>query len=473
MKHFNGVVLATFSLLAISFISVYFMPSVITRILFLIILLIAWRTKYDYVYLVWFIIINDAPGRLFGAGGGGEAMRIPLYTLAAGFSLSFQDLFIIMFVIKYLTNKQITTFFLNKEFKIFFTVLAFYVAYSFLFGVGYKEFVLISRMLIPWFFILIIPAYIPNRVTMSDVSRMLFPVVFIAFVSQVYTYITGTYWDYQLRGEDLSLQLMVDNSSAASRSYSSVYIIFICTIQAFYYLLDDKQNMFSKKYLSLIIVISIFSIYLTATRGWIIAYGVLLVGILIVYGTSRDISRLFKLGLAAVAIILILTTQLPVLRSQMDLVYERFTTLEILLKGDVTAGGTLARLDERGPRVMGKFKENPILGWGFSEKFFEYADGHVGHQTILLNTGLIGYIYLNILFIHILSKIIKIKSTTELDNVRSIWVYIFAMLSVYAIHSSSTIFWGFSIGTVQIMTIAIILTAVNTMVISDYKASNE
>ena len=450
-------------LLAISFVSVYFMPSLVNRLVFLLILFTAWRTRFDYVYFVWFLIITDAPGRLFSAGTADAAMRIPLYTLAGGLSLSFQDLFIILFILKYLTSNKDTYFFLKIEFQLFLIVLALYLVYSLFLGVGYNEFVRISRILLPWSFIFIIPAYIQDREIMIRASRLLFPVVFVAFTSQVYTFITGNYWDYHLRGEEFRSLLAIDAGRGVSRSYSAVYIIFICTIQALYYLFEKNKNEFSKNYLSAVIFISTLSILLTATRGWIIAYSILLIGVLVIFGASRDISKLLRMGLTAIVLFLILTTQLPFLKTQMEMVFERLTTLERLIEGDVTAGGTLGRIDQRGSRVLSQFKESPVLGWGFSKNYFEYVDTHVGHHTILLNTGIIGYAYLNLLFFYILFKILQLNSIAGQQNNRAIWIYIFAMLSVYVIHSSSTVFWGFHIATNNIMVIALILTAVNTV----------
>ena len=92
-------------LILTSLVSVYFTSATVNRIIFLLILVAAFRTKLDYVYFVWFFIINDAPGRLFSAGTF-EAARIPLYPVIAGISISFQELFPILFLIKFLSLKK-------------------------------------------------------------------------------------------------------------------------------------------------------------------------------------------------------------------------------------------------------------------------------------------------------------------------------------------------------------------------------
>lgn len=142
------------------------------------------------------------------------------------------------------------------------------------------------------------------------------------------------------------------------------------------------------------------------------------------------------------------------------------STLEKLVAGDITAGGTLARLDIRGPRVMNKFWQSPILGWGFANGYYEYADGHVGHQNILLNVGIVGYLFVNGLFIYLCIKIWSLCRKVEAEGLlkRAPLVYIGALIAVYVIHTSSTQFWGFDMYYDQIKKVlffSLLFTAVN------------
>ena len=219
-------------LLLISFFSVYFMPAVINRVVFLFILAAVFRTKFDYVYLVWFFIINDAPGRLFSAGYL-ESARIPLYPIISDVSISFQELFIILYVIKYFYHKRPFHFIFKKEFTWFLLVGIFVVGYSFLLGLDIDNFIKTFRFLFPWALVFIIPAYFYNRNILIRASLLIFPMVFLAFFSQIFTYFTGNYLDYYLRGfEATHLQVLGEE---AMRSLSAVYITFIAIIQALYF----------------------------------------------------------------------------------------------------------------------------------------------------------------------------------------------------------------------------------------------
>ena len=101
-----------------------------------------------------------------------------------------------------------------------------------------------------------------------------------------------------------------------------------------------------------------------------------------------------KIALVFIVLISIVLT-IPKINLQILQVVERTLTMEDLAKGDLTAGGSLSRLTERGPRVMKKFYEQPVLGYGFSEEYYKFLDGHVGNQSLLLNGGIIGFIIIS------------------------------------------------------------------------------
>jgi hypothetical protein len=77
--------------------------------------------------------------------------------------------------------------------------------------------------------------------------------------------------------------------------------------------------------------------------------------------------------------------------TQIQFSIDRLFTLNSLAAGDVTAQGTLERLNERSPKVLKVWKKSPVFGQGFSDQYFEYSDMHVGNQNILLHAGILGF----------------------------------------------------------------------------------
>ena len=79
--------------------------------------------------------------------------------------------------------------------------------------------------------------------------------------------------------------------------------------------------------------------------------------------------------------------------------WSRVITVEKVIEGDITGGGTISRYDIRAPKVMeGFFSSSVVFGAGFSNHYYKYSDGHVGYHNILLNAGLTGsFIFLYVI----------------------------------------------------------------------------
>lgn len=444
MKQTHKEVYLLIALLCTSVVSVYFMPAMLSRLIFLGILVAVYNTKMDYVYLVWFFVINNAPGLLF-SGGEFDAKRIPLYPVVSGISVSFQDLFLLLYLFKFIRLKKPFQFIFKKEFRWFFMYTFSVVAYSLLLGMSFKDMISTFRVILPWSLIFILPTYIYNREIVVRVCLLMFPMVLLALASQIFSYISGAYLDHWLRG--LPSWYVDVAEGHASRSYSAVYIILFSIIQALFFVFG-KKDLINKNYLSLIIFTGAFSVFLAATRGWIIAIAFMLVSVLLFFGFSREATRWFRLAVLSVAVFFIVESLFPVVHEQVKGSSQRMSTLEALAKGDVTARGTLKRLDVRVPRVLNKFWESPVIGWGFSSEYQRYQDSHVGQYNLLLQVGVIGYVFFNGLFVVFCLKIWRMGKNPYIRKVhgKAMGIYILGMLAGFIIHSTSVQFWGINMG---------------------------
>ena len=432
-------------LLLLTFLSVYLLPKVANLFIFLVFLVIAYRSKADYLWLTWFFVINDAPGLLFSAGKIGD-LRIPIYPIVPGISISFQDLFLFVYFLKAIFNRNHFSFVFKKEFIMFYLVGVVLFLYSFLLGMSVDINLHLIRAVLPWVWVMIVPCFIDSQQQIIKVSRMLFPFVFLALASQIYTYITGSYWDNLLRGVGSDLVKITENGEV-SRSASAVYITFFLFVQSFFFFLW-KNKIFGKYYLATIIITALLTIFFTATRGWIIAFLFISLGALIFLSGNRIFKQTIRIGAIAVLLLLGLQYYFPIVKKQIKLSYERVSTLQTMTEGDITAGGTVSRISERSPRVMSKVWESPIIGWGFSTYYFQYADGHVGTQTIMLNVGILGYLYLTGLLFYFCYKIwvLSKKNYFILKYGTAPRIYLLGLLAVFIIHSSSSQFWGYDMG---------------------------
>lgn len=457
-------------LLGATLISVYFLPIGVTKLVFLVFAGMAYKTKeYDYIYLIWLFIIIDAPGRLFSATGLHDR-RLPLYTLAAGVSFTFQELFLFMYIAKIYINKKKENFIFQKAFNYFFYIIGFVFLYSIFLGMDFSVLVQTIRYLLTWSWIIILPYYINNPERVLGVSRLIFPIVFVVLALQVHTFITGNYLDNILRGENFYINLAVEKGSEASRVVSSFTLLIFATTQALFFMSSKEKFFSSNNYLAGVIFCSIASVVLSATRGWTLAFGFLILASLIQISKNGKIVRLFNLMIASIVVIYVLQYSFPLIRHQFEASIDRLSTITLLLEGDVTAGGTLSRIDLRGKRVMEHFWRSPVIGWGFSKEYFRYADGHVGLQTMLLNVGIVGFTYLIILYFYICLKIWLISRKLVVRSFlgSGIIIYLFSLIALFMIHTSSTQFWGFIIHfgqTIKVLTIAFLLASFNALVV--------
>ena len=461
-------------LLGITFFSVYFTPPAANKILFLFFIPLAFRSEKDYFWLVWFFIINDAPGHLFSAKELHD-LRIPIYTLAAGASIEFQELFLFVYVAKFLKAKEKFLFIFQKSFYWYFIVFGITLSYSFYIGINLDNIVYTVKAILPWTWLLIFPYFIRDPNDLVNASRLLFPFAFLALLFQIHSFITGDYLDNILRGEVGRLNLAIEEGGEAARSYSSVYLSIIAVTQALFYLASRKK-IFNPNYLGAVIFSAAIAIFLSATRGYILSFGFLIIASFFIIARSGKIQRIFNIAIASIILVTILLLSFPKINRQITAATKRFSTIFLLASGDVTAGGTLYRIDVRGKRVMEKFNESPVVGWGFSNPFYDYSDSHVGLQNILLNVGVLGFLYLNLLFFYIC---LKIWLFSRDKRVRAKWkdtlsVYVYSLINIFIIHATTSQFWGFILyfdHTAKVITISFLIGAANALIITSLKES--
>lgn len=174
---------------------------------------------------------------------------------------------------------------------------------------------------------------------------------------------------------------------------------------------------------------------MSATRGWIIA------SVLILAGLAVSQNKKFSVYASAGIIIILIGLSIPKLNTQIVQSFKRVLTLEALATGDLTAEGSLTRITERSPRVMNKFWEQPIWGFGFTDEYYEYADGHVGNQTLLLNGGIVGYLIFSYFLFYLFYKYYR---AFIVRKNKLMLFFILGLLALIILHSSSAMVFGYA-----------------------------
>jgi hypothetical protein len=223
------------------------------------------------------------------------------------------------------------------------------------------------------------------------------------------------------------------------RVINSPFLVLICFIYASYWLYANRAVGFKRLYLGAIVAICYFLNALSATRGWFLAFSLMLTVSFLVYlnKTHRIIAYLFPM----VTVIIFMASSSSQLSYVVGNAIGRLQTIETLVEGDLSAGGTLGRITVRMPLMLVKLKENPIIGFGFSDEYYQYADNHVGWIMQMLQMGMLGlFIFLVMFYRFVAHNTLIARLTKE----KAVHVFSIALMGIMVIHTSSTAIFAFS-----------------------------
>jgi len=265
----------------------------------------------------------------------------------------------------------------------------------------------------------------------------------IVITAQIFDLFAGIRIGDFFKGGEIIEDYIISDEEEILRLIYSPYLNILCLLFAFI-LLNFREKVLKYGYLGLITAICFLSIFLSATRGWIVSY-VLMISIFMIY-YSKNLRKIFGVMFIIFVFVFTVYTFIPNIQIQTAKVLGRLESLELVVRGDITAGGTLSRVTVRAPRVWQKFLDSPIWGYGISDFYYKYSDAHVGHHNILLQTGLVGYFLFLYFWFNsnylIFSVSRNLRPNNKYHAVLSVFFIVF--LGFFVIHSTSTQMFGFT-----------------------------
>ncbi|MCJ7448888.1 MAG: hypothetical protein MUO72_14475 [Bacteroidales bacterium] len=412
LKFFRGYRIPEFIELSfylfVAFIFIYFVAVKLNKWLFLIVLPIVWFSKKDYLWIAFFFILMEMPGGLFSGGLRDDPSRLPIYSLAPGVSFAINELFILVILVKSLVVKRIARNYspplFQKELKLLLWLFLGLILVSPLLGMSMESMSNVFKLALSLSLFYSLFHLINNEEQLIKFLKVMFPFAFVALALQIYGLING---------EQL-IALVKPGVSAVQGSYNisgkqGTWIrpiemghAMLITFTGSLFLLMSKRHNLSKQYLILINLISFLVILMSGTRSWFVAF---CLGYLVFFFLAGE--RTPKLIINSIVVILILLLMIrgiSVINDQVKNALSRIATVEKVMGGDITGGGTISRYDVRAPKVMeGFLSSSVILGAGFSDLFYKYSDGHVGYHNMLLNSGIVGFM----LFLYVIWKVLR------------------------------------------------------------------
>ena len=393
-------------LLLLSVYFVYVASQSLARIFFVALLIVFFFSKKDYLWFAFFLIIMWTPGYLFSDFSGLSAKRLPLYSFIPGWSFTPLEFFLMLAFVKAIIYGKKVDFVFKRAFipVLFYAALLLLLSF-FVYGTSGRS---IERTLIGFanFTIFISFSYLIYR--QRDIQRFIYllsPIVFFVLFEQLF-YIIAGYRIIDLLSPGY-MQLMMLETGDPRFIMGGEMVLFFGYISSLL-LLQQKHNRLLGIYLYCVIIACFLSVFLSATRIWFIVFSFIM--LCYVLFSTRNVKTFVKLAIAAILIFVFAMGSQP-LRSAMVGAWDRIDQIEAVAQGNFADAPTFQfRFSARLPRLLVGLKQNWIIGWGFSDEYFRYSDGHVGNFDLLLQVGVVGFLLFSYLWIFYFRTIFRARS---------------------------------------------------------------
>lgn len=393
VKLMTSIIILLFFL---SVLSVYVFPIGISKLIFLIFFILFWFSSKDYFWFAFFIIITLTPSGFFQETSSDVARRLPLISIVPKASLSVMDLFLILSLIKaYVKGKRIKIKDVLGVKYIFYFAIVLSVVTMF-HGISLKTF--IGQPLRGLFFYTIFfsfPSLVYKRKDVAKFLYMFLPFVFFEVFSQGYLLYTGDFLQNSLFPE-MNLVVYRDKLMEESiRSLAPGYSIVVMSFIFCFVLYDSIDRMTSKVYLIVVMLLGTLSMFLSATRQSIIMFALMFI-LYVIFVLKNKRSFMVQFSIIMVVIFFVFDYfNILDLNFTLSAVFDRLIGAIQIKNGTFEAEDTLDyRLSYRLPLLWSYIKQSIILGYGYSDDYFRYYDGHIGGIMVaLLQAGITGLIF--------------------------------------------------------------------------------
>ena len=420
---------------AVTVVVTYFTSALIATAWYILLLVLYFRSKDEAFWLAFFFVTTDGFMGFLGI------YTTVISTIPGLPSIELSQFYIMLTLIKVLSSGvKIRVFYGN-----WMRGILLYTIFLFLLGIANgldgesNVYFRIVKMTFPFLLFYTIPRLLTTIKDYENLFCYLFLVLAMAFLAQLNAMFTG--FDPQRK------YILLNNADdrmrpelEVGRNFRVFYnqaITFFSLFGALYFLVLRKLRSLKDSWLYLMVVLSFAMSFLSATRGYILS-SVLIILLFFIFVERLNMKKVVIFSLLFAGFLLVGFSNEKV-STQIQFSLDRLLSLNSLKDGDISAGGTLIRLSERGPAVMKAWSESPILGAGFSNNFFKNNDFHVGNQNILLHAGIVGLALMCAFFFYFLSRMLGCYFNSSKRNPFSsaFPVFVIFLLGWIFIHSTS------------------------------------
>ncbi len=418
MKEWHGVdssfkkeILHNFLLMTclflLSFVFVYQIGGIIRDVFFLGILFLSFKSKRDYFWIAFFLVLIQKPAFFFTKAHIAAAYRLPLYSFLPGMSFTIFDffLFILMFKIYYQEQKK-----RKLEANKYILIMAAYfvlisLPVSFVLGVNIDVLVSNLRHIFYYFFVYLFFQKIVNLEELIKIGYIIFPFMFLILFDQIYTSFTGAAFInlFDPTGRATAVNSFTGTIRPIVGGAWLVFLILVCALM----IKDNKKYELFNGFSDIIVVSAIFSIILSATRSW--TFMVLTVFVVFFFQSQTKIYRVIQM--AVIIIFLYLGATFLNIFPQ-SILKDSFTRIkDTVAKQDSRDEmlGLESRFEEDAAHIFEGVKSSPVLGLGISQSYFRHYDNDVGFPNTILQWGIAGFLMILIYLGRLIKYLIRIR----------------------------------------------------------------
>lgn len=400
------------------------------------------RSKDEAFWFVFYFALNVG---FLGFFGRYEALISILPNLPG---IEVAQFYIFATVLKVQINGHKAYVFYDKYLKILWYFILFLVLLGFVIETGSEiNFYLRNfKVIFPFLIFYSLPRLINDEKVYQEIFNYLFIFVITAFLSQIFNLATGSTpavsIGYAGRGGWSRYDPLAENT--IYRGFYSDQIVLISVFGVIYLLAKNISQKYNF-YLWLILFFAYSCMIISASRGWILSFGIVII-LLLLFITRLNVKHtVFFSFIVTIFVVFVFSSH--IIQEQLLKSVERFETIALIQEGDVTLGGTYKRIDVRGKTNLDLWEESPLLGLGFSKRFDDYNDRHTGNQSILAHSGIIGFCLLMGFLFFFNNKILQIRKKLPLtkEEKNSLLTFSIFFIGWFILHTVSRQEFGFAI----------------------------
>jgi len=442
-------VLWFFALVAVTFVTTYFSPPVIASVWYASLLVMYYLSDDEPMWLAFFLVTIDGFMGFFGL------YEVSMNLLPGLPAVEISQIYILLTVVKALQKKNRARVFYIKYLQVLGGYVIFLIIWGQLMGLsgGLNVYFRVLKTTLPFVLFFSLPHLLTDIRDYKRFFSIIFIVIILALVTQLHTLFTGSHPVERLNP---ATSEAVDTDDF--RVFYSATATLTGLFGALFFLSMDRGRVFSVWILLFVVFSSLMIAVISATRGWMIGFAVIT---LLSLMTIRRVGPLKLAGFVVfTGLFVLLALSNDRVSSQLKYSGERLVKLESVGEGDVTAQGTLQRLNIRQPRVIRIWKENPLFGWGFSDVYYSTSDGHVGNFNLLMFSGVAGMalLYGFLIYFSYMLYLSYRHFPRSSPYKRSSLIFIGFLAGWFVIHSTSGQQFSFSALPLQAMPQALFLS---------------